>query len=129
MFNRKIVRKALKQTWAMDRNSGGNPGKNADDQSIETSRLIFDIFGGEILKTFNKKNWHFYNRIDGERIDFSISGVDKSFRDIRFADLPSSPEETRTYLVQEDYLTFYMRFIKAFEETVGLKIYRHRASV
>ena len=124
MFNRKVVQKALKQTWALDGNPESDLNTSEDGQSGVTSRLIYDIFGGEILKTREKKGWHFYNRINGERVDFTGSETNKLARDYRFGDIPSAPDETYNYFAQEDYSTFYMRFVRAFEEAVGLEKYR-----
>jgi hypothetical protein len=111
MFNKNVVYEALKRSQTAD------PG-----QDSVISLLIHDIFGGEILKTHKKKNWHFYNRIDGERVDFTEK--EKSAGVILFEDIPVSPDETYAYIDQVDYSTFYTRFIRAFEETVGLEKYR-----
>jgi hypothetical protein len=119
MFNRQIIQKALKQTWDQDSIPGGYPDKSDDVRDSVTSKLIYDIFGGEILKTRKKKKWHFYNLIDGERIDFTGSEP-KSSANNRFEDIPSSPEETFNYFAQEDYSNLFMKFIRIFEEAVGL---------
>jgi hypothetical protein len=124
MFNGIIVQKALKQTLAVDYYHGYITDKPADGQSSIISRLIYDIFGGEILKTRKKKGWHFYNRIDGERIDFAQSEMIKSSEDYYFADIPATPDETHNYFAHEDYSILFIRFIRAFEEVVGLKKYR-----
>lgn len=124
MFNRKIVQKALKQTWALDNIPGSYPGGTVDGQGSVTSRLIYDIFGGEILKTHKKNNWHFYNRINGKRIDFTGSAMIKSCKDNSFEDLPLAPDETFNYFAQEDYSNFFIKFIRIFEEAVGLEQYR-----
>lgn len=129
MFNRKIVQKALTQTWSMDKNAGSFSDKTSDTQSGVISQLIYDVFGGEIVKTRYKKGWHFYNLIDGERIDFSFTEINKSLLEKQLEDHLSTPEETHHYFSQEDYLTFYMRFISAFEEIVGLKRYHRRMAV
>jgi hypothetical protein len=121
MFDRMVVQKALKRTWALYKNPGANRDNPAEDQSSEISRLIFDIFGGEILKTHKKKGWHYYNRINGERIDFTRSGRVRSSGYNHFEDLPSTPDEPCNYVAQEDYSTFFMRFIRTFEEAVGLE--------
>jgi hypothetical protein len=42
----------------------------------------------------------------------------------RFEDISSTPDETNEYLAQEDYSTFFMRFVMAFEEAVGLEKYQ-----
>jgi hypothetical protein len=124
MFNRKVVQKALKETWALDGDSRCNSSKPADDKSRLTSHLIYDIFGGEILKTHKKEGWYFYNRINGERVDFTGSEPDKLSETYRFGDIPSAPDETYNYFAPEDYSTFYMRFVRTFEEAVGLEKYR-----
>ena len=124
MVNRRVVKKALKLTWELDETSKLTPVIPVEDRSSEISMLIFDIFGGEILKTHNKKGWHFYNRINGKRIDFAGSESGKSSGSRRFEDIPSSPDDTFNYFEKEDYSTFFMRFIRAFEETVGLKKFR-----
>jgi hypothetical protein len=121
MLNKKIVQKALNQTWSMDDYAGYNSDMTSDSHSSATSRLIYDVFGGEILKTHLKKGWHFYNRIDGERLDFTISSNGKSSRVIPFEDIPSSPDETYNYFQEDDYSTQFLRFIRAFEEILGLK--------
>ncbi len=124
MVNRKIVKKALKRTLNLDKTSDLTPFKPEDFRSCETSMLIFDVFGGEILKTHYKKGWHFYNRINGKRIDFTRSEKEKSSGAKRFEDIPSSPDEIHDYFEKEDYSILFMRFVRAFEETVGLKKYR-----
>lgn len=124
MINRIIVKKALKRTMDFDKTSDLTPLKHEYSRSCETSMLIFDIFGGEILKTHYKNGWHFYNRINGKVIDFTRSETGKFSGDKRFEDIPSSPDEIHHYFEKEDYLTFFMRFVRAFEEAVGLKEYR-----
>jgi len=119
-----VVQKALKRSWEMDNNPGFTPDKPTDDRGSVTSRLIYDIFGGEILKTHKKNGWHFYNRIDGKRVDFTKSAMGKSF-DRSFEDIPTTPDEPFNYFEQEDYSTLFMRFIRAYEEVVGLKKSRH----
>jgi hypothetical protein len=116
MFNLKIVYEALKRSWT--------PGVHADDQDSLISILIHDIFGGEILKTRKKKGWHFYNRIDGLRIDFTRSKASNYYKEKRFQDIPATPDETYRYFDQEDYSSFLTRFIWVFEEAVGLNSYQ-----
>ena len=128
MFNRSVVQTALKRVWGLDNNPGITPDNSSDNDSSVISRLIYDIFGGEILKTHNKRGWHFYNRINGERIDFTKSEMIKSSQDYHFEDIPSNIDEIHNYLEKEQYSPFFMRFIREFEETVGLEKYRPRAS-
>jgi hypothetical protein len=125
MFNRMIVQKALNCSITPYINSELTPGNPIKNQSSVISQLIFDIFGGRILKTHKKKGWHFYNLIDDERVDFAIAEMEKSTEDFRFEDLPSTPDETTNYFEQEDYSNFFTRFIWAFEETVGLDKFQY----
>ena len=126
MFFKKIVQKALNQTWSKDETVKYVTDRTSEDQSSVISRLIYDIFGGEILKTHFKNSWHFYNRIDGKRIDFSLARSNKSVSAISFEDIPSTPDEIHIYYQEEDYSNLFIRFIRIFEEVVGLKRYRFR---
>jgi hypothetical protein len=128
MFYKRIVHKALKRTLGLDNSPGLPPDNTAYSQSSVISQLIYDIFGGEILKTHNKRGWHFYNRINGERIDFTKSEMDQFSQNYHFEDIPSNTDEIHNYFEQEQYTPFYMRFIMEFEETVGLEKYRPVAS-
>lgn len=110
MFNKKLVYQALERT---------KTGLEKGGDSL-VSLLIHDVFGGEILKTHLRKNWHFYNRIDGEIVDFTKKKTPRK----NVEDIPSTPDETCAYLDQVDYSTFFERFVRAFEEIVGLDNYR-----
>jgi hypothetical protein len=125
MFNKILVYEALKYCLAHDANQN-TPVRSGPGQDSLISLLIHDIFGGEILKTHIKRRWHFYNRIEGKRIDFTAPDINKIPDDIQFEDIPSSPGETHYYFEDEEYSTFLMRFIPAFEEVVGLEEYSPR---
>jgi hypothetical protein len=129
MFNKMVVYEALKKSMALESSRRSSPVIQPGVQDSFVSLLIHDVFGGEILKTHGKKDWHFYNRIDGERIDFSGSELQKSAEDNKFEDIPSTPDETHSYVDQTDYSTFFMRFVRAFEETIGLDKYHPGYSV
>jgi hypothetical protein len=129
MFNRTVVQEALKRSWAIENNPASAVNNKSVGQNTVIPLLIHDIFGGEILKTHKKKGWHYYNMIDGERIDFTSSEIGRPAEKTRFEDIPSSPDETNNYYSQEDYSTFLMRFVMAFEEAVGLENYKPGCSV
>jgi hypothetical protein len=118
MFNKVIVYEALKRSQTSDQDIKLSNAQPTAAQDTLISLLIHDVFGGEILKTHKKKDWHFYNRIDGERVDFTSDKTNV------FEDIPTTPDETYDYVDQIDYSTFFMRFVRAFEETVGLEKYR-----
>jgi len=123
MIDKYYISEALKHSLVHD-----PPGKRRADLDTEEasliSLLIHDIFGGEILKTHIKKGWHFYNRIEGKRIDFTCLDLNNNPEDMQFEDIPSTPDETYSYFEDEEYSTFLMRFISAFEEAIGLDRYR-----
>lgn len=121
MLNKRIIRKALNQILSMDNCIRSQTNMASDILSCVTSRLVYDSFGGEILKTHFKKGWHFYNRINGKNLDFTVPESAKSSRHFPFDDIPSDPDETYNYIQEEDYRTQFIRFIRAFEETWGLK--------
>lgn len=112
MFDFSIVHKALKKSRTQK-----IPAKYQDSL---ISQLIHDIFGGEILKTSGKRGWHFYNRVDGRTIDFTKSEIGKSSNEIKFEDIPATPEETSACFEKEQYSFFLMNFVRSFEEIVGL---------
>jgi hypothetical protein len=124
MLDIMVVREALKQSSRLDSESETTTGFKANDQDSLISLLIHDIFGGEILKTHKKNGWHFYNRIDGLRIDFTRSEIGRPCKENRFQDIPSTPDETYAYFEQVEYSTFLLRFVRAFEEAVGLEKYK-----
>lgn len=124
MINKNIVSEALQHTWPWYKTQTIPPVKPVNGQDKEISLLIHDIFGGEILKTPKKGSWHFYNRINGERFDFSHSSTDHGFIASHFDDIPSTPEEAYQYFDQTDYSSFYMKFILAFEELAGIQFHR-----
>jgi hypothetical protein len=123
MFNRFVVSEALKHSVEHGSTSGRPYNSNYEKASL-ISLLIHDIFGGEILKTRLKKGWHFYNRVEGKRFDFTGSDISKYADDTKFEDIPSTPDEICNYFEDTEYSNFLMRFVWAFEEAVGLEKYQ-----
>jgi hypothetical protein len=121
MFQKITVQKALRRTRVMEVNPDLLKEKPVKIEDSVVSLLIYDIFGGEILKTNKKKGWHFYNRIEGERLDFTARKIKNLSKRNHFEDIPSTPEEIFNFVSKEDYSTFFVRFVRIFEEAVGLK--------
>ncbi|HSO77288.1 MAG TPA: hypothetical protein VLQ76_01860 [Bacteroidales bacterium] len=117
-FDRTTVQETLRNIILSDNFPESGPFKESQDPVI--SMLIHDIFGAEILKTHNNKGWHFYNRINGERIDLDETKLPYSVAENTFEDIPSSPCEASDYFAREDYSAFLTKFIREFEERVGL---------
>lgn len=124
MNNKFFVQEALRQSLVSEGKEGNCRNMAGGGQDSLISMLIHEIFGAEILKTNIKSGWHFYNRLNGERIDLSAFDNAGASNATLFEDIPTSPDETSNYFASEDYSTFFTRFIKAFEETVGLDKYR-----
>jgi hypothetical protein len=120
MVNKVVVYEALKRIETPESDSRLSSFIKTSGQDSLISLLIHDVFGGEILKTHKNKSWHFYNMIDGERVDFTKTG--KPVEKNGFEDIPSNPDDI--FFDQADYSTFFMRFVRAFEESVGLDKYR-----
>lgn len=120
MFNKRVVQQAIINTWERINPHGMPPDNPANGQDKEVSMLIHDVFGGEILKTPVNNGWHFYNRINGQRLDFSNTSFGR-FDEVELEDLPSTPKETNQYFDEADYIIFFNKFIIEFENIVGLK--------
>lgn len=129
MLNKMFVYEALKRSKILLPDRKMNSGDPSLGQDTLISLLVHDIFGAEILKTRKKKNWHFYNRIDGEVVDFTMKDTKKTEYDSRFENIPTTPDEPSGYVDQHDYSTSLMSFVRAFEETIGLDKYKPGYSV
>jgi len=68
---KKNVLNALRQSWSAQSSSKWSVENPAKGQCGVTSLVVQDILGGEIRKTRLDEGWHFYNVINGERIDFT----------------------------------------------------------
>ena len=128
MIDKLLISRVVERSLRPEKPQGAKKSNLAEGKDGVVSLLIHDIFGGEILKTKMKRRWHFYNRIDGKRLDFTIKNLTKSSDDYYFEDIPSSPSETYCYVEKEEYSTFLMRFIMVFEEAVGLKSHQQGLS-
>jgi len=65
-----------------------------------TALVVHDELGGEILKTDVNGAWHFYNRVDHKRIDFTMSQFDGP---IGYADIPSTRAEALGDCSEQQY--------------------------
>lgn len=82
--------KVLCQVWSLESSSKWTPDNPAKGQCGVTALVINDWFGGEILKTKVAGNWHFYNRINGQRYDLTESQFEEP---IHYMDIQSTREE------------------------------------
>ncbi|MEM8949254.1 MAG: hypothetical protein AAGA21_14740 [Pseudomonadota bacterium] len=73
MFDEDFVRTALEKAWSLDSAVQWSAENPANGQCNVTAAVIHDLFGGEILRTRYPSVWHYYNRIDGRRVDLTDS--------------------------------------------------------
>ena len=84
------VLKALSMAWSPKSARQWTRERPANGQCNVTTLLIENLFGGEILKTPLPAGDHFYNRIDGARLDFTASQFDNP---MSYADMPANRKE------------------------------------
>jgi len=123
-FDWTIVREALKSAMPSGGRISGKNGLSVRNRDIDISFLINEVFGGEIVKSHTRRGWHFYNRINGERIDLagqdeisSSTDLDSGSKSVAMADTPGNFE-------QNDYTTLFQRFVTALEDSFGLGKYQ-----
>ncbi len=106
------VERILLKCWSIKTSSKWtiiNPYKG---QCSVTSLVINDLFGGRILKSRIDNQWHFYNWIDGKRIDLTCKQFDfeinfqdiESNRDEAFSDASSNQYQNLSAAFKEIYL-------------------------
>lgn len=72
-FERDRLAAALSYSWSLKTSEQWTPRNPARGQCNVTALLLNELFGGEILKTRLPEGDHFYNRIEGERVDLTDS--------------------------------------------------------
>jgi len=80
----------------------------AAGQCSVTAILAQELCGGEILKTRLGADWHFYNRFDGVRRDFTESQFDAP---ISYDDAPSDRADAMTDTSPEQYAALRSRVL------------------
>jgi len=123
-FDWTIVKEALRRALPPGEKLRGGTGLSSQNHDVEISVLINDVFGGEIVRTQTRRGWHFYNRINGERVDLADQEETSSSDNYTFAISSDSMVKTSGYYEQNDYTTFFLRFVTALEEAVGFGKYQ-----
>lgn len=106
MLDERRMQSILLQSWSLDSSTKWQADKPADGQCSVTALVIHDLFGGEIVKTMAPGGWHFYNRIDGKRYDFTHM---QFAEEIDFLDIPSNREEAFTDTSERQYQALSQR--------------------
>ena len=72
-FDEKRIRDALEDSWSLETAKQWSAENPANGQCNVTAAVVHDLYGGEILRTRYPTVWHYYNRINGTRFDFTDS--------------------------------------------------------
>ena len=118
------IKNALRKSWSRDTCLIFEEQYPYYGQCAQTAIVIFEKFGGEILKTKgwprDGGNWrHFYNRIDGVRYDFTaeqFSEIPDYKHDIEYEDIVSSVNEAETETDQNQIAALRNAFNEAINE-------------
>lgn len=99
------IRRLLDQCWSDKTSVCFNPSiaPLSYGQCAPTAIIVFERFGGEILRTDALKCdgtsiRHFYNRIDGQRYDFTADqfNIPDYWAELTYKDIPSSVSDALT---------------------------------
>jgi hypothetical protein len=72
LVQEEIILDALERSWSPRSSTQWTKDNPARGQCGVTALVVQDRFGGEILKTrLADGRWHYYNRIEGRRYDFT----------------------------------------------------------
>lgn len=90
----------LFQAWSLQSSTLWTPDNPARGQCGVTALVVQDLLGGEIRKTKLKEGWHFYNFIDGQRMDFTESQFAER---ITYMDIPATRAEAFADTNEQQY--------------------------
>ena len=94
------MRAALRDSWSIHTSSLWTAANPARGQCSLTALVVQRLLGGEILKTRVGGAWHFYNRVEGQVIDFTA----EQFEELpEYLDLPATQAEALSDTTPEQY--------------------------
>jgi hypothetical protein len=105
-----FMQELLLKSWSIESSSKWTRVNPACGQCGVTSLVVQNFLGGAILKTPLGNSWHFYNLIEGKRIDFTKSQFEY---ELEYQDFPSSREEAfaDTNQTQYNYLKSEVEYL------------------
>ena len=108
-FDKHSVLTALRKSWSKSSAKQWKIDNPALGQCNVTALLIHEMYGGELLKTPLPDGSHYYNRVNGERIDLTSSQFNKP---IVYADIPTNRREVEYGVTNEEYKLLKSTFVK-----------------
>lgn len=73
LFDAKGLQELLQRAWSNRTSTLWTTENPAKGQCAVTACSVQKLYGGEILKTPALGGWHFYNRVGGQRYDFTAA--------------------------------------------------------
>ena len=113
-FQKDRVAAALLLSWSIETDAKWTAGNPARGQCNVTALLVNELFGGEMLKTPLPEGDHFYNRIDGKRVDLTESQFEAP---ICYHDLPSNRIEALAGTSPLHYRALQRAFADSYSKT------------
>lgn len=110
-FERNRVAVALLGSWSSKTSGQWLATNPARGQCNVTALLINELFGGQILKTPLPEGDHFYNRIDGRRIDLTDIQFDSP---VNYLDVESDRTEAFAGTSASKYTALKAAFFERF---------------
>lgn len=115
-FSERRVRTALHKSWSVETAVQWSAENPANGQCNVTAALIHDLFGGAILRTRVDAVWHYYNEIDGNRVDLTDSQFTAPNARFsppeRYADIPTDCNAAMTGIPQREYDALQAAFLQ-----------------
>jgi len=106
-FDEAKIRTALDSAWSLETAPQWSAENPANGQCNVTAAVIYDLFGGEVLRTPIGDLWHYYNQIDGRRADLSDSQFTRPNArfdlPVPYEDAPTTRDEAMVGIPQREY--------------------------
>lgn len=106
------IENMLIKCWSLKTSSKWTRENPYKGQCGVTSIIIQELLGGEILKTKVNNQWHYYNRIGGERIDFTLKQF--NFK-IDYEDILTTKDDAFSDTNELQYTELKQRLIEEFK--------------
>jgi len=107
-FDRARVLGALSKAWSLASSSQWLPDNPAQGLCNVTAILLHDLYGADVLKTSLPAGDHFYNRVNGDRVDLTAS---QFIEPVEYADVPASREEALSGTSVEKYASLRSAYL------------------
>ena len=115
------IRQALERSWSAESSVCFSPNAYPSyGQCAQTAIVVQETFGGDILRTtgWHGRGDHFYNHIDGKRIDFTADQFTMPcyFYALTYEDRPSNAAEASEETLPGQIEALKLAFRRAIDE-------------